>query len=236
MNGSTRRQFLKRGAIGAGLLGASLLPAGARATEESGHEDPPSSTDTLDSGRAVATEDNILGPYYQPSAPYRAKISPVGADGGPLLISGRVWSLKTRRPLAGTLLEIWQADDSGRYYEPDEGYTGMPEAVGTSQRPAFRYRARLRTGEDGFYEYETILPGRYENEPGVWRPRHIHYQVTHPGYRTLVTQLYFKGDPYNETDAFIKKSLIITLRMVQEGGAAFQAGMFDIILDAEKKG
>jgi hypothetical protein len=47
--------------------------------------------------------------------------------------------------------------------------------------------------------------------PKAWRPSHIHYLIAAPGYKPLVTQLFFKGDPHNKTDDFIKESLIIEL-------------------------
>ena len=52
--------------------------------------------------------------------------------------------------------------------------------------PGCLLRASVVTGAEGRYAYTTILPGEY---PG--RPRHIHYRVSHKGYATLVTQLYF---------------------------------------------
>jgi protocatechuate 3,4-dioxygenase beta subunit len=38
------------------------------------------------------------------------------------------------------------------------------------------------------------LPGHYV-AGSAWRPRHIHLRAQAPGHRTLVTQLYFNGDP-----------------------------------------
>ncbi len=119
-------------------------------------------------------------------------------------------------------LDIWQANARGRYDNDD------------SQKPpdrdVFLNRARLVTDENGFYEFETVHPGPYQTAPNVWRPSHIHYMVQHPGYKTLVTQLYFKGDPHNATDQFIKQSLIVDIKEVKLPQGAYQAGAFDIIL------
>ena len=65
---------------------------------------------------------------------------------------------------------------------------------------------------------------------GVWRPSHIHYLVRSPGYKELITQLYFSGDPHNEKDSFIKKSLIIDLRTEKTGEGSYSAGAFDVVL------
>ena len=91
-------------------------------------------------------------------------------------------------------------------------------------------RARLVTDENGYYEYETIMPGRYKIGPSAWRPAHIHYMVRHPSYSTLITQLYFKGDPMNAKDRFIKKSLIIDLAKDKSAGGEYRRGEFDVVL------
>ena len=51
----------------------------------------------------------------------------------------------------------------------------------------------------------------------------------------LVTQLFFKGDPHNKTDEFIKESLIIDLQTQKVGAASYEVGTFDIVLAALKK-
>ncbi len=171
----------------------------------------------------VVTADNILGPYYRPGAPYRAKITPPLAPGKVLVIRGRVWGIDTRRPLAGATLDIWQADVNGRYDNDDPR---NPPAPGV-----FKYRARLITDEQGVYEYETIHPGRYKNG-NTYRPSHIHYMIRCPGYKTLVTQLYFAGDPMNDSDRFVKPSLIIEPQAITTPHGEYREGVFDIVLAA----
>ena len=91
-------------------------------------------------------------------------------------------------------------------------------------------RARLRVDETGYYEYESIKPGKYQIGENAWRPPHIHYMVAAPGYKTLVTQLYFSGEAENKTDSFIRPSLIIDLATVKVSRGAFKLGTFDIVL------
>ena len=88
--------------------------------------------------------------------------------------------------------------------------------------------------ETGYYEYETIHPGAYKTGPETWRPSHIHYYVRATGYKPLITQLYFKGDPHNKTDEFIKESLIIELTERKVNGGVIEAGSFDIVLEPAK--
>jgi len=113
-----------------------------------------------------------LGPYYIEGAPERDTLYPAGTAGTPLLISGTVYGTGCQ-PLAGALVEVWQADSNGEYdFSAD-----------------FLGRAAVIANENGHYEFTTVMPGRYEP-----RPLHIHFRVSHPDVPTLVTQLYFAGD------------------------------------------
>ncbi len=169
-----------------------------------------------------ATEDNILGPYHRPNAPFRAKITPPLEPGTVLVIKGRVWGQDTRRVLANALLDIWQANAQGRYDNDDPQHAPAANL--------FVHRARLLTDENGYYEYETIHPGAYQVGPRAWRPPHIHYWVRKANYRDLVTQLYFHGDPYQREDQFIRPSLIIDLREIRTPHGTYKTGVFDIVL------
>ncbi|HEY1186824.1 MAG TPA: hypothetical protein VGE74_04160 [Gemmata sp.] len=173
------------------------------------------------------TEDNILGPYFREGAPYRAKVTPPLAKGTLMLIRGRVWGSDTKKPLVNAVLDIWQADADGRYDNDDPK---KPPAKGV-----YVNRTRVLTDETGYYEFETIHPGAYRTGPDTWRPSHIHYLVRKPGYTTLVTQLYFKGDKLNAKDEFIKPSLVIALEEVKVGAATIETGVFDVILAPAKK-
>lgn len=170
----------------------------------------------------AATEDNILGPFHRPNAPFRAKITPPLAAGDVLVIRGRVFGLDTREPLADAVLDIWQADHHGRYDNDDPGRPPGDDV--------FTNRARVITDASGMYEYETIHPGAYRLTESQWRPPHVHYLVRARGYRRLVTQLYFRGDPHQERDPFIKPSLIIDLERVETPRGAYRRGTFDIVL------
>jgi catechol 1,2-dioxygenase len=230
----SRRHLLGRSATGLAALGAGTLTlrAGAAPTESSGDlgayggylkEKPPAKAAPPVAKRDFTpTEDNILGPFYRERAPYRAKVTPPLAAGTVLLVGGRVWGADTRAPLAGATIDVWQANTHGRYDNDDPRRPPAPDV--------FRYRIRLVTGEQGEYELETIHPGRYQIAPDVWRPSHIHYMVRAPRYKTLVTQLYFKGDPMNARDQFIKPSLIIPLAPENGDGGSYERGTFDIVL------
>ncbi len=173
------------------------------------------------------TENNILGPYFREGAPFRAKVTPPLVKGTTMLIRGRVWGFDTKKPLANAVLDIWQADADGRYDNDDPK---NPPAKGV-----YVNRTRVLTDETGYYEYETIHPGAYKIGPDAWRPAHIHYLVRKVGYTNLITQLYFKGDKFNDKDQFIKASLIIELEKVKVNGSAIESGVFDVVLAAAQK-
>lgn len=229
MKSFTRRDFVTTGGLAALGVTGLVLRADAQPTPSSGqlgayaqYANQPAPPVARPADRWAPTEDNILGPFYRQGAPYRGKITPPLEPGTVLLISGRVWGYDTRKPLPGVTLDIWQANAQGRYDNDDPR---NPPA-----RDLFLNRARLITDENGYYEYETIHPAPYKTGPETWRPSHIHYLVRHPRYKALVTQLYFKGDPHNTTDEFIKESLIIELRQQRRGVVAYETGAFDIVL------
>lgn len=234
MTRPTRRELLRRSAAGLAAMatGGLTLRADAQPTPASGdvgdygtylNESPPAAGDAAGAAKSWAiTEDNIRGPFYREGVPYRGKVTPPLEPGDVLVINGRVWAFDSRKPLAGAVIDIWQANAKGRYDNDDP--------ANPPKKGEFANRCRLITDEQGYYEYETIRPGRYKIGPDRWRPSHIHYCVRAAGYRSLVTQLYFKGDPMNDKDPFIKPSLIIEPKSVKVEAGQYEVGTFDIVL------
>jgi protocatechuate 3,4-dioxygenase beta subunit len=228
----TRRLFLVKGSLGiaAASTGLLVLRSGEGPTEASGElaaygEYFPARESAARfslPGDTKPTETNIQGPYYRAGAPFRAKITPPLEPGTVLLIKGRVWGHDTRRPLDGAVLDIWQANASGRYDNHDDDRAVDPTL--------FANRGRLVTDDTGYYEFESVRPGNYEFLPGRTRPAHIHYWVRHPQYMDLVTQLYFKGDPHASGDPFIRASLVVEPQQVRTPGGAYELATFDVVL------
>jgi catechol 1,2-dioxygenase len=170
----------------------------------------------------ASPEAHLLGSSFRPDAPFRAKISPPNEPGRILVIKGRVWGFDTKEPLGRAKMDIWHANAVGRYdYE---------DLTGQAQQGDFINRARLYCDQNGYYEFETIHPGAYQTSLAVWRAPHIHFRVRYVGYTTLVTQLFFKGDPYQNVDPYIKSSLITDLQEKQSNGLGYEEGVFDIVL------
>jgi protocatechuate 3,4-dioxygenase beta subunit len=97
-------------------------------------------------------------------------------------------------PVAGALIEIWQANAAGRYAHPAD----------RSDRPAdarFSGFGRCLTGADGRYRFTTIKPGAVPAHGNRWQAPHILYSVFAAGLlRRLVTRLYFPDEAVNDAD------------------------------------
>lgn len=158
------------------------------------------------------TESTVFGPFFvddAPEIPLGGDIAQ-GASGTACHVSGRVRSV-TGEPIAGARIEVWEADDDG-YYDvqyPDGRTAG---------------RGRLRSGAEGEYRFWSVLPAPYpipHDGPvgdlltatgrGPMRPAHLHFLVTAPGYRRLITHIFVANDPYLDHDAVfgVKDSLVV---------------------------
>ena len=107
-----------------------------------------------------------------------------------IILHGRVLD-ENARPVPNTLVEIWQANASGRYRHKKDMYLGALD-------PNFGGCGRTMTDADGHYAFRTVKPGAYPWRNGVndWRPAHIHISVFGTAFaQRLITQMYFEGDP-----------------------------------------
>jgi protocatechuate 3,4-dioxygenase beta subunit len=115
-------------------------------------------------------------------------------DGAPLgeriVVHGRVLE-DGGRPVAGTLVEIWQCNSAGRYRHAGDRHPAPLD-------PNFSGVGRCVTGADGSFRFVTVKPGAYPwgNHHNAWRPAHIHFSLFGRAFaQRLVTQMYFPGDP-----------------------------------------
>lgn len=127
----------------------------------------------------------------------KVKGSAVRADGSIVTMHGTVLDVTTGGPIAGALVEFWQACASGKYDHPADPNTAALD-------PNFQYWAQVRTGAAGEFRIKTIKPGAYPADANWIRPPHIHVKVHKEGYPSLTTQLYFSGDPLNDSDGILQ--------------------------------
>lgn len=126
------------------------------------------------------TSPDELGPYYYPFPPKRRQIcdrTVAFHENGRLLVEGRVRNEKCQ-PILGARIEVWQADEEGHYFFEEN------------------CRGHFYSQKGGHYAFLTLHPGKYSTDPKrrLYRPAHVHFRVSAPGYNILVTQMYFSGD------------------------------------------
>ena len=159
-----------------------------------------------------ATETTVIGPFYREGAPEYGAGESIsrGLPGDTTIVSGRVHD-PDGTPIPGAIIDVWQAAPTGLYEGQD------PEM------PAMAMRGRFRADAQGRYEFRTVKPASYPipmdgpvgrlmqavgRQP--YRPAHIHAIVSAPGYETLCTHFFVKGDPYLDADpVFVVKSSLI---------------------------
>ncbi|MDX6263121.1 MAG: hydroxyquinol 1,2-dioxygenase [Kribbellaceae bacterium] len=186
----TRQEFV----LLSDVLGLSMLTVGL------GNKKP-----------AGATQSTVFGPFFVEGSP-EIKLGDDlsnGAPGQPCLVSGRVLDLQGK-PIAGALVETWQADEDG-FYDVQKDVDGPQN------------RGHLTTDAEGNYSFWAVRPVAYpipDDGPvgellraggrGPMRPAHIHFMVTAPGFSRLITHVFAAGDEHLHDDAVfgVKDSLI----------------------------
>jgi hydroxyquinol 1,2-dioxygenase len=191
-----------------------------------------------------ATESTVLGPFHLVESPRRAlgdSIDLVGT-GEPCVVSGRVTSLDGS-PLAGALVDVWQADDHGFYdvQRPD-------------LQPPGNGRGLFTCDDDGRFWFRTVTPSPYpipsDGPVGgllqatgrhPWRPAHIHFLVAADGHRPVTTHAFVAGSPYLDSDAVfaVKQRLVEEFALVDDPDQAaahgveapFRRARFDVVLE-----
>ena len=174
------------------------------------------------------TPTEVLGPFYKKGAPDLSVLRRPGEPGLPLRVTGSVTNTRGEQ-VPGAHVALWHTDHFGRY-----------DVMG------YRFRAEIIVGEDSNYGVETIIPGHYPSRPA----QHIHYLVTAPGHKPLITQAYFATDPWFEGDPdknygriaknrelvrpvtlYPERDMPLKGRLEMPGGEARAAITFDICLE-----
>ena len=162
------------------------------------------------------------------------KSAPLGEK---MILEGRVMD-EAGRPVRNSLVEIWQANASGRYHHPGDNHDAPLD-------PNFHGLGRTFTDADGSYRFVTIKPGAYpwRNHPYAWRPQHIHFSLLgNAPVQRLITQMYFPGDPLlaidpiyqSIPDAKARERLVCALDL-EKGIEEIALGYrFDIVLAGAK--
>lgn len=153
------------------------------------------------------TPADALGPFYVAVDGISADLCQRDRSPG-IVVSGRVAAVPECVPITDALIEVWHANKDGAYSRIGDG---------RADDAACLLRSNVRSDEGGRYSFRTLAPGVY---PG--RPRHIHLRISAPGFRTLVTQMYFP--PQEGIDPLL---LAKPAKAAAPGAAQFE---FDIAL------
>ena len=170
-----RRGFL---GFGGAALAAFALPKPLRA----------------DACPAATTADRYgYGPFYLDGAPRTARLGRPDEPGDPLYIKGEIRDCDG--PVPGVQVEAWHATKAGCYIHP-----AQPDCDDHGNPGVSRLWATLISDADGAFAFRTIKPGVYLNGDR-FRPSHIHFRIRRPASDRsqaidLVTQLYFRDDPF----------------------------------------
>ena len=195
----TRRSF----------LAASLIASDVLFNRTDGGLDAIAATVGVEPTPACADADDITppqtaGPFFKPRSPERKSLIESGIQGSKIVLEGNVRSTHCK-PVAGALVDIWQANGNGAY-----------------DNAGYRLRGHQFADGAGRYRFETVVPGLY---PG--RTRHFHVRVQAPNRPALTTQLYFPGEPENKRDFIFNAKLVVAL----SGLPGSKTAKFDFVLD-----
>ena len=152
--------------------------------------------------------------------------------GEPCLFEGRVIDLHGT-PIEGACVDVWSDNADGFYDVQQPGI-----------QPKWNNRGRFFTGKDGAYAFRGIKPTSYpipDDGPvgkmlaqmgrHPYRPAHMHFLVTAPGFQRLVTHTFVGDDSYLESDAVfgVKQTLIAPFERL-EGADTLWRSPFDFVL------
>lgn len=189
-------------------------------------------------GTDGTTENTVLGPFYVPGSPRRARgesmlVDP--DDGDRVVIRGTV-SDAGGMPIAGATLDCWQNATAGFYAVQQPG----------GQSPE-NLRGIYTTDADGTYEIRTVRPVPYPipsdgpagdllkaHGRGWMRPGHTHMWVRADGFKDLITHVFDAETAYLRDDAVfgVRDSLV---RRFEPDDHGELATTFDIVLDRARR-
>ncbi len=172
------------------------------------------------------TPAQTIGPFFAvlPTLGSNELVAPSAA--GAIELRGLIFD-GAGSPVADALVELWQANEWGRYAHPEDDRE-LP------LREGFTGYGRCPTDEDGAFRFVTILPGAIPFDNERHQAPHLNLCISARGLlRALQTRVYFPGETVNGDDpllASLSPDVSATLIANQDGPASFR---FDIRLQGE---
>ena len=153
----------------------------------------------LDGGSYAA----LLGPFWRKNAPLCAwgeNISRTDLGGQAMEVRGQIVD-DFKRPVADAIVDVWHSSPVGFYENQDERQEDM------------NLRGKFKTNQHGEFFFTTIRPSGYpvptngpcgellraqKRHPN--RPAHIHFMISKPGHKVLITQVFDATDENLSSD------------------------------------
>ncbi len=153
----------------------------------------------LDGGSYAA----LLGPFWRKNAPLCAwgeNISRTDLGGQAMEVRGQIVD-EFKRPVADAIVDVWHSSPVGFYENQDERQEDM------------NLRGKFKTNQHGEFFFTTIRPSGYpvptngpcgellraqKRHPN--RPAHIHFMISKPGHKVLITQVFDATDENLSSD------------------------------------
>ena len=195
---------------------------------------------------ADATEATVFGPFFVDDAPLVELGGDIagGASGQPCWVEGTIRDTDGKA-VPDARIEVWEADEDGFYdVQYDDGRTAGRAHLFSDSEGAFRFWAVTPTPypipHDGPVGAMLAATNR-----SPMRASHLHFMVTAPGLRRLVTHIFVGGDEFLASDSVfgVKDSLVmdfaeqapgtLTPDGRDVGGQTWSRARFDIVLAPE---
>ncbi len=184
-----------------------------------------------------ATQSTVLGPFHReqaPEYPLGADVAKNGAaDGEPCEVTGTVRDTRGK-PVAGAKLDIWEGNAEGLYDSQKGDEMNLRGVFRTDAQGKFHFRCVTPTAypvpHDGPVGRMLTATGRHP-----MRPPHLHFWITAPGYKPLITHLFVKGGKYLDSDAVfgVKPELVVDFRKGKDG---LTRAHYDFVLMSAARG
>ena len=177
---------------------------------------------------STETPSQTIGPFFAVLLPFASnELVPPGAPDA-IELRGRVTD-GAGAPVADALIELWQANEFGRYANPADDRE-LP------LREGFSGFGRCPTNERGEYRFVTVLPGAVPYDSERHQAPHLSLTLFARGLlRELRTRVYFAGEPRNAHDPVLGEladDARATLIAAAEAPGVFR---FDIRLQGERE-
>jgi catechol 1,2-dioxygenase len=202
-------------------------------TSNSKHNEAVLTADLLGVSSLVALQANadphglsdaaLLGPFWRAGAafmPAGANIAMPGTPGAMLEVRGTLRDA-SGAPVAGATLDVWQASPKGLYENQD------------AEQPEMNLRGRFTSDGHGAFFFRSVRPAGYPvpthgpagdllraqlRQP--YRPAHLHFMISKPGFKVLVTQVYPRDAEHLHSDP----TFGVTQRLVADFKSSLRDG------------